>query len=269
MLIDDVYSGGTQEDGDYMLLSQAMELGLYHPNCRHGSDTYYREREEFFEKYYKSHPELDNPLSETAADDYGEHNEAHIDNMIQRYSRLVAGSVDKENIANYQLLLDKWLDKKSAVVDKSGESGIITSGAISGALDPNSEDAYEHAERYYELVRNMSTDAQSIAHNTGFDIEDIQKVKDFIFFDIHDLGDGDFERFYPSYDMAQSWQRLIDGKNIQPHDVTLIKHELYECDLMNAGVSQKIAHIEASKKHNYKKECDEFNAKTNKHKNDK
>lgn len=125
VLIDDVYSGGTQEDGDYMLLSQAMELGLYHPNCRHGSDTYYREREEFFEKYYKSHPELDNPLSETAADDYGEHNEAHIDNMIQRYRRLVTGSVDKENIANYQFLLDKWLDKKSAVVDKSGESGII------------------------------------------------------------------------------------------------------------------------------------------------
>ena len=69
VLIDDVCSGGTQEDGDYMLLSQAMELGLYHPNCRHGSDTYYREREEFFEKYYKSHPELDNPLAETADDD--------------------------------------------------------------------------------------------------------------------------------------------------------------------------------------------------------
>ena len=126
VLIDDVYSGGTQEDGDYMLLSQAMELGLYHPNCRHGSDTYYREREEFFKGYYKSHPELDNPLSETAADDYGEHNEAHIDNMIQRYRRLVTGSVDKENIANYQLLLDKWLDKRSAVVDKSVKNDIIS-----------------------------------------------------------------------------------------------------------------------------------------------
>lgn len=135
MLIDDVCSGGTQEDGDYMLLSQAMELGLYHPNCRHGSDTYYREREEFFKEYYKSHPELDNPLSETAADDYGEHNEAHIDNMIQRYRRLVTGSVDKENIANYQLLLDKWLDKKSAVVDKSGESGIMKANLNLGASE--------------------------------------------------------------------------------------------------------------------------------------
>ncbi len=46
VLIDDVYSGGTQEDGDYMLLSQAMEQGLYHPRCRHGLGTYYPELEE-------------------------------------------------------------------------------------------------------------------------------------------------------------------------------------------------------------------------------
>ena len=156
VLIDDVYSGGTQEDGDYMLLSQAMELGLYHPNCRHGSDTYYHEREEFFEKYYKSHPELDSPLSETAADDYGEHNEAHIDNMIQRYRRLVTGSVDKENIANYQLLLDKWLDKKSAVVDKSGESGIINKYKGKGievvSDDEISDETIERVERATKRV---------------------------------------------------------------------------------------------------------------------
>lgn len=46
VLIDDVYSGGSQEDGDYMLLSQAMEQGLYHPRCRHGLGTYYPELEE-------------------------------------------------------------------------------------------------------------------------------------------------------------------------------------------------------------------------------
>lgn len=46
VLIDDVYSGGTQEDGDYMLLSQAMEQGLYHPRCRHGLGTYYPELED-------------------------------------------------------------------------------------------------------------------------------------------------------------------------------------------------------------------------------
>ena len=43
VLIDDVYSGGKQSDGDYMLLSQAMQMGLFHPRCRHGLGTYYPE----------------------------------------------------------------------------------------------------------------------------------------------------------------------------------------------------------------------------------
>lgn len=43
ILIDDVYSGGTKEDGNYPLLSEAMKQGLYHPNCRHGHGTYYPE----------------------------------------------------------------------------------------------------------------------------------------------------------------------------------------------------------------------------------
>lgn len=43
VLIDDVYSGGSKKDGHYQLLSEAMKQGLYHPNCRHGHGTYYKE----------------------------------------------------------------------------------------------------------------------------------------------------------------------------------------------------------------------------------
>lgn len=46
ILIDDVYSGGTKEDGNYMLMSTAMKQGFYHPNCRHALGTYYPELEE-------------------------------------------------------------------------------------------------------------------------------------------------------------------------------------------------------------------------------
>lgn len=41
VLIDDVYSGGSKKDGNYMLLSEAMEQGLFHEGCRHGLGTYY------------------------------------------------------------------------------------------------------------------------------------------------------------------------------------------------------------------------------------
>lgn len=43
ILIDDVYSGGSRKDGNYMLLSEAMAQGLFHEGCRHGLGTYYPE----------------------------------------------------------------------------------------------------------------------------------------------------------------------------------------------------------------------------------
>ncbi len=43
ILIDDIYSGGSTKDGNYPLLSQAIEKGLFHKDCRHGLTTYYPE----------------------------------------------------------------------------------------------------------------------------------------------------------------------------------------------------------------------------------
>ena len=108
----------------------------------------------------------------------------------------------------------------------SGDNDKI-SGAIGGALNPDSERADKHAEQYYEAVRKMQTDVKRIAENIGYSEESIQSIKDFIFNEKHDLGDG-IDYFEPDYFMAQSWQRLIDGKNILPHDLTLIKHEKME-----------------------------------------
>ena len=93
------------------------------------------------------------------------------------------------------------------------------SGGISGALDPNSKEAVKHAERYYDSVRKMSTDISNIAENTDNTIEYISKIKEHLFLKEHDLGEYGVKYFDSDYDIAQSWQRLIDGKNIQAHDV--------------------------------------------------
>lgn len=146
------------------------------------------------------------------------------------------------------------------------ERGIMQSGAISGGLNPYSKRARLHAKKYYESVRHMTTDAERIADNTGYSKEEILNVKKYVFEDKHDLGEAEPERFYPSYEMAESWQRLIDGKNIQQHDLTLINHELYEKKLVDSGLSQKEAHEEAEKIYNYKKESDEYYANIEKHK---
>jgi hypothetical protein len=51
--------------------------------------------------------------------------------------------------------------------------------------------------------------------------------------------------------MAQSWQRLIDGKNIKEQDIILLKHELSERFYMKQGLSQTEAHEKANIKYNY------------------
>ena len=142
--------------------------------------------------------------------------------------------------------------------------------AISGAriTDTDSRTARAHAERYYGLVRSMSTDVTRIAKNTGYPESVIQRIKNFIFVEKHDLGGPVPERFAPSFSMAQSWQRLISG-NPKPHDLTLLRHELMEKELMDAGMSQDEAHIETSKVYNYAKESDEYYAALKEHKNRK
>lgn len=152
-------------------------------------------------------------------------------------------------------------------VEKQGKNSIIKSGAVSGARNPSSKEAREHAERYYGLVRSMKTDVARISETTGFAEEDIQTVKSYIFMEKHDLGGAELEYFAPDYMMAESWQRLIDGKP-ELHDITLLNHEIMERDLMKKGIPQNEAHIKASGKYNYAKEAGEYYAKIKKYKNE-
>lgn len=145
-----------------------------------------------------------------------------------------------------------WERKKKSgkTVANPRGNGIIRSGAVSGALNPNSKAAQKHANQYYESVRHMKNDTDRIANNIGWQKEAVEKIKKYVFIDEHDLLEGR-ARFTPSYDMAQSWQRLIDGKHIKEQDLILLEHEYLELELVEKGMSQDAAHIEASKKYNY------------------
>lgn len=68
ILIDDIYSGGTKKDGNYELLSKAIEMGLFHKGCRHGLTTYYPEVENIEdytdEEYEKDIEWINNRINE-------------------------------------------------------------------------------------------------------------------------------------------------------------------------------------------------------------
>lgn len=162
-------------------------------------------------------------------------------------------------------VVDKYFGKKP--LENIGKSSKIVSGAVSGARNPYGEKAKEHAQKYYGLVRSMKTDVAKISKATGIAEEDVQAVKNFIFLEKHDLGGKELEYFEPDYMMAESWQRLVEGKP-ESHDITLIKHEIMERRLMAEGLSQEDAHIQTSKKYNYSKEAGDYYAKIEKYKED-
>jgi hypothetical protein len=126
----------------------------------------------------------------------------------------------------------------------------------------------EHAISYYKAVRRRHGDVKKIARNTGFPEQVIDRIREHVFMKKHDLGDDKMKRFSPDYDMAQSWQRLVKGKNIQPHDVTLLKHEQKEYELMDSGLSQDKAHALATREFDYQGEVEKYNGKSQKHNKD-
>lgn len=95
--IDDVWSGGTEDDGKYPLLSTAIEGGFLHPRCHHGVNTYYEginDESEDVTKVKHSHDKEDKYTQ-------------YLQQRQKQYQRLAAGSLLPENVLNYQNNVNK------------------------------------------------------------------------------------------------------------------------------------------------------------------
>ena len=119
-----------------------------------------------------------------------------------------------------------------------------------------------HARLYYDEVRKRTGDVKDIAQNSGFTLDEVEKIKNHMFFNRYDLGESKPSLFDPNYDMAVSWQRLIEGKNIQEMDIVMLKHELMEYELMNnRGLSYRVAHEMTEQVYNYSNYVKELDRK--------
>ena len=109
IFIDDVYSGGTSKDGNYMLLSTAMKQGFLHPNCRHGLTTYYPELEG-----------IENETEEEYQDDMDYINQRinYIERNIKRYNRLENGSLSPINIQMFASRKNNWIQEENKLIGK-------------------------------------------------------------------------------------------------------------------------------------------------------
>ncbi|HAT4339413.1 TPA: capsid protein [Clostridium perfringens] len=88
VLIDDIFSHGTKDDGDYPLLSEAVGKGFLHPNCRHTSATYFTGITKL--------PVV--PNGEDAIKTYeAEQKQRYYERQLRKWKRFKTGTCDEEN----------------------------------------------------------------------------------------------------------------------------------------------------------------------------
>lgn len=242
--------------------------GLAGVNCRH---SFYP----FFENISKR-AYTDEQLKEYKGKKYTyngkeltEYEATQLQRKFERNIRKYKREINSLNSINYDCKFEKnklakWQEKQTDFISQTGlkrhkyRERVFTTKKdydnikTKGALNSFSKEASNHAELYYKSVRKMKTDTVNISNNIGWKKESIDKIKEHVFIKEHELISGK-RRFDPSYDMAVSWQRLIEGKYIKKQDLVLLKHEYLELTLMKKGYSQNEAHKIASKKHDFAK----------------
>lgn len=165
---------------------------------------------------------------------------------------------DKGKIIN-NMSFDEW--KKSF--------GINPSGAISGALndrnDPGQIKRTAFANNYYQELRNANSKVliERISKNSKISSEVVERALNHILNSKYELFDPEtygttVRNFDPSYDMAQSLQRLRTGTPLK-HDIIMLKHESYEAQLMDKkGLNYREAHELTNQVYNYQLVLDKW-----------
>ena len=184
-----------------------------------------------------------------------------VENELQRLRKLL----DKQLDAYDKYCSDNHLSKQNyriRVVQNMRKSG-ATSGAIYNYKnDPDGSKRQKIAENLYAQIRNRKPEYEikAVAQNSGMAEGDIKKVYDHIYVNQHLFQDGTIHLFDPDYEMAQSWQRLRNNNDIQPHDITLLKHELAEYNVMgdSLDIAYEPVHNEVVKTYNYQKELIQY-----------
>lgn len=138
---------------------------------------------------------------------------------------------------------------------------IKNAGALSRKTDPFGRKREKHAIQYYDEIRNRKSKyvINQIAKNSGMSKKAVKNIYEHIFILEHRFKDGSVKRFDPDYDMSESFRRILEGKHIKPHDITMLKHENLELNLIKKyNMVYEDAHNLAEKKYNYQRELDQF-----------
>lgn len=146
--IDDIWSGGTEKDGKYPLLSTAVIGGLFHPRCQHGASTYYESINNEPEEVTKA------KHNHNEKDRYAQ----YLQQIQKQYERLSAGSLLPENILNYK-------NKANELQNQIESSKIDTNKSETVKQLEKSKIEYNHV----QMLNNNITEEEIIQKISGGD----------------------------------------------------------------------------------------------------
>lgn len=106
VFIDDVWSGGSSEDGDYPLMSDAITAGLYHPRCKDGHVTFFPELDEDPDDRFTRQE-----IEEIEGQNRKEARLQYALRQVEMYDRLAHYSLDPENKKKYAAREKDWKEK--------------------------------------------------------------------------------------------------------------------------------------------------------------
>ena len=111
------------------------------------------------------------------------------------------------------------------------------------------------ADQIYDSIRECNTDISDIAENVGFKVENIKKLKDYVFYDKHRFEPyapdelEEYKRLDPDFQQALAWKRLEAGIHNE-RDIVWLKHEYRErCYELKHDAAYKESHEQAQKRY--------------------
>ncbi|WP_125808009.1 hypothetical protein [Actinoplanes sp. ATCC 53533] len=118
--------------------------------------------------------------------------------------------------------------------------------------------AYDHIreDADADVIASHLHDVDRLDGSTGFSAEEIDRIRDHVFFEEHPLSDYDggvvYRRYDASPDMAEAWLRLRSG-HAKPEDIALLEHESAEARYYDAhpGATYEEAHRAANEVSNW------------------
>lgn len=191
VFIDDVWSGGDSSGISpitgikYPLLSQAIALGLYHPNCRDTHSTYYEGISTPPEDSTYTAEEL-----ETISEKYkAEQQQSYCDNQADRYHRLSKYSLDSDNKRMYGARAKAWDNKAEQYRSTVSEMERVAEQSKLSVDNPQSvvnnsmlksadyRRLYDKLGENSKITRRIFQQAKSILqHRSGSNFEDLMFI---------------------------------------------------------------------------------------------